>query len=89
MSQALVVDWAAMPTEVLFRLCLCDHLRHLLGLFPQRIRHEDTVSPSVVSAYIYLQPVLGWCAEHRAGQRKTPLDTNTGCSTHIRWSLPR
>lgn len=56
-DQALAVDWANMPMDVLlgvgFVIFFVSYLVYFLNVFAMK-----TVSPSVVSAYIYLQPVL-------------------------------
>jgi len=56
-DQALAVDWAAMPTDVLFGVAyviICvTFLVYFLNVYAMK-----SVSPAVVSAYIYLQPVL-------------------------------
>ncbi len=56
-SQALEVDWATMPTNifwgVMFVIVGVTFLVYFLNVYAMK-----TVSPSVVSAYIYLQPVL-------------------------------
>lgn len=56
-NQAMEVDWANMPTSVLWGVIyvvICvTFLVYFLNVFAMK-----TVSPSVVSAYIYLQPVL-------------------------------
>jgi drug/metabolite transporter (DMT)-like permease len=56
-DQALAVDWSAMPTDVLFGVAyviICvTFLVYFLNVYAMK-----SVSPSIVSAYIYLQPVL-------------------------------
>ncbi|MDP4663533.1 MAG: DMT family transporter [Salibacteraceae bacterium] len=56
-EQALEVDWANMPTAtiwgVLYVVICVTFLVYFFNVFAMK-----TVSPSVVSAYIYLQPVL-------------------------------
>lgn len=56
-NQAMEVDWVDMPTSVLWGVIyvvVCvTFLVYFLNVFAMK-----TVSPSVVSAYIYLQPVL-------------------------------
>jgi drug/metabolite transporter (DMT)-like permease len=56
-EQALEVDWVNMPTPILWGVAyvvICvTFLVYFLNVFAMK-----TVSPSVVSAYIYLQPVL-------------------------------
>jgi drug/metabolite transporter (DMT)-like permease len=56
-EQALEVDWVNMPTDILWGVAyvvICvTFLVYFLNVFAMK-----TVSPSVVSAYIYLQPVL-------------------------------
>ncbi len=56
-SQALEVDWANMPIEifwgVMYVIICVTFLVYFLNVYAMK-----TVSPSVVSAYIYLQPVL-------------------------------
>lgn len=56
-SQALEVDWANMPTDifwgVMYVIICVTFLVYFLNVYAMK-----TVSPSVVSAYIYLQPVL-------------------------------
>jgi len=56
-SEALEVNWAAMPTNIQFGVAyviICvTFLVYFLNVYAMK-----SVSPSVVSAYIYLQPVL-------------------------------
>lgn len=56
-SQAMEVDWSNMPTDILwgggYVVVGVTFLAYFLNVFAMK-----TVSPSVVSAYIYLQPVL-------------------------------
>jgi len=56
-DQALEVDWQAMPADVLISVLYViigvTFLVYFLNVFAMK-----TVSPTVVSAYIYLQPVL-------------------------------
>lgn len=56
-SQALEVDWANMPIDifwgVMYVIICVTFLVYFLNVYAMK-----TVSPSVVSAYIYLQPVL-------------------------------
>jgi drug/metabolite transporter (DMT)-like permease len=56
-DQALEVDWQAMPTTVfwgvVYVIFCVTFLVYFLNVYAMK-----TVSPSVVSAYIYLQPVL-------------------------------
>lgn len=56
-DQALAVDWANMPTDifwgVVYVIICVTFLVYFLNVYAMK-----TVSPSVVSAYIYLQPVL-------------------------------
>ncbi|MEQ9187752.1 MAG: DMT family transporter [Cryomorphaceae bacterium] len=56
-DQALEVDWANMPNEILWGVVYVvvgvTFLAYFLNVYAMK-----TVSPSVVSAYIYLQPVL-------------------------------
>ena len=56
-DQALAVDWSAMPTDVLFGVAyviICvTFLVYFLNVYAMK-----SLSPSIVSAYIYLQPVL-------------------------------
>ncbi|MEX2597265.1 MAG: DMT family transporter [Salibacteraceae bacterium] len=56
-DQALNVDWTAMPTDVfwgvMYVIICVTFLVYFLNVYAMK-----TVSPSVVSAYIYLQPVL-------------------------------
>jgi drug/metabolite transporter (DMT)-like permease len=56
-SQAMAVDWAGMPTQifwgVMFVIVCVTFMVYFLNVFAMK-----TVSPTVVSAYIYLQPVL-------------------------------
>jgi len=68
-SQALVVDWTAMPTEILlgfaYVIICVTFLVYFLNVFAMK-----TVSPSVVSAYIYLQPVLAGALSIGLGKEK-------------------
>jgi len=56
-SQAMEVDWVSMPTNiflgVIFVVVCVTFLAYFLNVFAMK-----TLSPSVVSSYIYLQPVL-------------------------------
>jgi len=56
-DQAMQVDWKAMPTDifwgVMYVIICVTFLVYFLNVYAMK-----TVSPSVVSAYIYLQPAL-------------------------------
>lgn len=56
-DQALAVDWASMPTDklwgVIYVVVCVTFMVYFLNVFAMK-----TVSPSVVSVYIYLQPVF-------------------------------
>ena len=68
-DQALEVDWAAMPTEVFlgfaYVIICVTFLVYFLNAFAMK-----TLSPSVVSAYIYLQPVLAGALSIGLGKEK-------------------
>lgn len=68
-DQALEVDWANMPTEVFlgfaYVVFCVTFLVYFLNAFAMK-----TVSPSVVSAYIYLQPVLAGALSIGLGKEK-------------------
>lgn len=68
-DQALEVDWAAMPPQVLWGVAYVvvgvTFLVYFLNVFAMK-----TVSPSVVSAYIYLQPVLAGILSVALGMEK-------------------
>mgnify|MGYP006081922301 CR=1 FL=1 len=67
--QALEVDWAAMPTEIFmgfaYVIICVTFLVYFLNAFAMK-----TLSPSVVSAYIYLQPVLAGALSIGLGKEK-------------------
>lgn len=68
-DQALEVDWANMPTSivwsVLYVVICVTFLAYFLNVFAMK-----TVSPSVVSAYIYVQPVLAGALSLALGMEK-------------------
>ncbi len=68
-DQALEVDWAGMPPRILWGVAYVivgvTFLVYFLNVFAMK-----TVSPSVVSAYIYLQPVLAGILSIALGMEK-------------------
>lgn len=68
-DQALEVDWAAMPTEIFLGFAYVVICVTFLGYFLNAFAMK-TLSPSVVSAYIYLQPVLAGALSIGLGKEK-------------------
>ena len=68
-EQAMEVDWMSMPQDifwgVVYVVICVTFLVYFLNVFAMK-----TVSPSVVSAYIYLQPVLAGALSISLGKEK-------------------